>query len=73
VHEFIDKLAVPNRATPTLEPPGPAIGILRRLLPHPEEWGLAGYDGGTSPLLPPPDAPKAIAAPEPEADAGPLP
>ena len=23
------------RATPTLEPPGPAIGILRQLLPHP--------------------------------------
>jgi hypothetical protein len=85
VHEFLDKLAVPNRATPTLEPPGQAIGILRKLLPHPEEWGFAGYDGGTSPLLPAPDnksdAPKAIAAPdtrpevspEPEADAGPQP
>jgi hypothetical protein len=77
VMEYLDKLAVPNSATPTLEPPGPAIGILRKLLPHPEEWGLAGYDGGTSPLLPPPDAkpeaPKAIAAPEAEANTGPPP
>jgi hypothetical protein len=67
VHEILDRLAVPNRATPTLEPPGPAIGILRRLLPHPEEWGFAGYDGGTSPLLPDErSTPKALAAPEEE-------
>ena len=67
VQEMLQRLAVPNRATPTLEPPGPAIGILRKLLPHPEEWGFAGYDGGTSPLLPasePGVAPKALAAPE---------
>jgi hypothetical protein len=51
VHEMLDKLAVPNRATPTLEQPGPAIGILKRLLPRPEEWGFAGYDGKASPLL----------------------
>ena len=51
VRKVLERLAVPNRATPTLEPPGPAIGILRKLLPHPEEWGFAGYDGGTSPLL----------------------
>ena len=38
VAEMLERLAAPNRATPTLEPPGPAIGILRRLLPHPEEW-----------------------------------
>jgi hypothetical protein len=37
VREVLERLAVPNRATPTLEPPGPAIGILRKLLPHPEE------------------------------------
>jgi len=48
VHEMLDRLAVPNRATPTLEPPGAAIGILRKLLPHPEEWGFAGYDGAGS-------------------------
>jgi hypothetical protein len=65
VHEMLDQLAVPNRATPTLEPPGPAIGILRKLLPHPEEWGFAGYDGGTSPLLPDEEPkPEALAAPE---------
>jgi hypothetical protein len=67
VHEMLDRLAVPNRATPTLEPPGPAIGILRKLLPHPEEWGLAGYDKAGSPLLPTPEdkaKPKALAAPE---------
>jgi len=51
VQEMLDRLAAPNRTTPTLEPPGPAIGMLRKLLPHPEEWGLAGYDS-TSPLLP---------------------
>ena len=66
-HEILDRLAVPNRATPTLEPPGPAIGILRRLLPHPEEWGFAGYDSGTSPLLPDERSRlKALAAPQEE-------
>jgi hypothetical protein len=65
VREMLERLAVPNRATPTLEPPGPAIGILRKLLPHPEEWGFAGYDGGTSPLLPDErPKPKELAAPE---------
>ncbi len=64
VHEMLDRLAVPNRATPTLEPPGPAIGILRKLLPHPEEWGFAGYDGAGSPLLPDQSVkPKALSAP----------
>jgi hypothetical protein len=42
VREMLERLAVPNRATPILEPPGPAIGILKKLLPHPEEWGFAG-------------------------------
>jgi hypothetical protein len=68
VHKMLDRLAVPNRATPTLEPPGPAIGILRKLLPHPEEWGFAGYDGTGSPLLPGANedktAPKVLASPE---------
>jgi hypothetical protein len=65
VHEMLERLAVPNSATPTLEPPGAAIGILRKLLPHPEEWGFAGYDGAGSPLLPDRSArPKALAAPE---------
>jgi hypothetical protein len=67
VREVLERLAVPNRATPTLEPPGPAIGILKRLLPHPEEWGFAGYDGGASPLLPAPENDadtKALPAPE---------
>jgi hypothetical protein len=52
VADVLEQLAAPNRATPTLEPPGPAIGILRKLLPYPEEWGFAGYDGAGSPLLP---------------------
>jgi hypothetical protein len=65
VHEMLDRLEGPNRATPTLEPPGPAIGILRKLLPHPEEWGFAGYEGTGSPLLPDQSArPKALVAPE---------
>jgi hypothetical protein len=55
VREMLERLAVPNRATPTLESPGPAIGILKKLLPNPEEWGFAGYDDGTSPLLPAPE------------------
>lgn len=55
VRDVLERLSAPNRATPTLEPPGPAIGILRKLLPHPEEWGFAGYDGGTSPLLATPE------------------
>jgi hypothetical protein len=67
IREVLERLAAPNRATPTLEPPGPAIGMLRKLLPHPEEWGFAGYDGGASTLLPGPDqtaAPKALASPD---------
>jgi hypothetical protein len=69
VAEVLERLAAPNRATPTLEPPGPAIGILRRLLPYPEEWGFAGYDGVGSPLLPAPEPPatrlgRALAPPD---------
>ena len=65
VVEMLERLAVPNRATPTLEPPGPAIGILRTLLPHPEEWGFEGYRDAGSPLLPPTSAtPKALAPPK---------
>ena len=64
VAEVLERLAAPNRATPTLEPPGPAIGILRKLLPHPEEWGFAGYDGVGSPLLPEPEPPKALPPPD---------
>ena len=64
VREMLERLAVPNHATPTLEPPGPAIGILKKLLPHPEEWGFAGYDGSGSPLLPEPEQTKALPAPE---------
>jgi hypothetical protein len=64
VQDVLQRLAEPNRATPTLEPPGPAIGILRKLLPHPEEWGFAGYDAGASPLLPATEATPALAAPE---------
>ena len=63
VVEMLERLAVPNRATPTLEPPGPAIGILRQLLPHPESWGFEGYSDG-SPLLPQERA-KALKPPEP--------
>jgi hypothetical protein len=51
VVEMLDKLRVPNPTTPVLEPPGPAIGILAKLLPYPEEWGLAGYVDAPSPLL----------------------
>jgi hypothetical protein len=68
VAEVLDRLAASNRATPILEPPGPAIGILRKLLPHPEEWGFAGYDGVGSPLLPKPEPPKALAPPDGDKD-----
>lgn len=64
VADVLEQLAAPNRTTPTLEPPGPAIGILRKLLPYPEEWGFAGYDGVGSPLLPKPEPPKALAPPD---------
>jgi|SRR6516162_8872267 hypothetical protein len=63
VVEMLERLAVPNRATPTLEPPGPAIGILRKLLPHPEQWGFEGYSDG-SPLLPQGAPTKVLKAPE---------
>jgi hypothetical protein len=62
VIEMLEELAIPNRATPTLQPPGPAIGILKTLLPHPEEWGFDGYAEGGSPLLPETTQP-ALAAP----------
>ena len=55
VQEMLARLAIPNATTPHLEAPGPAIGILKRLLPHPEEWGFAGYDGDRSRLLSAPD------------------
>ncbi len=40
VKEVLARLAAPNATTPQLATPGPAIGMLKRLLPHPEEWGL---------------------------------
>jgi hypothetical protein len=64
VADVLEQLAAPNVATPTLELPGPAIGILRKLLPYPEEWGLAGYDGTGSPLLPEPERQKALVPPD---------
>jgi hypothetical protein len=63
VIEMLDELRAPNEATPTLEPPGPAIGVLAKLLPHPEEWGFDGY-GDSSPLLPRPTAQEALPAPD---------
>jgi hypothetical protein len=66
VIEMLGELAVSNRATPVLQPPGPGIGVLRHLLPHPEEWGLEGYVDGGSPLLPP--APPWPALPAPDDD-----
>jgi hypothetical protein len=68
VSVVLEQLAAPNRATPTLEPPGPAIGVLRKLLPYPEEWGFAGYDGGGSPLLPAPTPSATRALPPPDDD-----
>jgi hypothetical protein len=64
VAEVLEQLAAPNVATPTLEPPGPAIGILSRLLPYPEEWGFAGYDSAGSPLLPQSAPHKALPSPD---------
>jgi hypothetical protein len=66
VVEMLERLRVPNRATPALQPPGPAIGVLRKLLPHPEEWGFDGYDEAGSQLLPESEQPsrKALAAPD---------
>jgi hypothetical protein len=52
VQEELARLAKPNATTPRLEPPGPAIGTLARLLPHPEEWG---FESDVSPLLPAPN------------------
>ena len=54
VQQELARLAKPNATTPRLEPPGPAIGMLARLLPHPEEWG---FESDASPLLPAPDKP----------------
>jgi hypothetical protein len=68
VIEMLDRLAVPNRATPTLDPPGPAIGMLEKLLPAPELWGFAGYEEGASPLLPAPDGADRKALPAPPDD-----
>jgi hypothetical protein len=64
VAEVLERLAAPNRATPALQPPGPAIGILKTLLPHPEEWGFDGYADAGSPLLPSPPAPPALEPPD---------
>src|SRR5215469_13145652 len=63
VIEMLDELRAPIETTPTLEPPGPAIGVLKTLLPRPEEWGFDGY-GETSPLLPRPSAHQALPAPD---------
>lgn len=69
VRDILEKLAQPNETTPTLEPPGPAIGVLAKLLPHPEEWGLAGYEKDQgSPLLPAPAPTGAKALPAPAPD-----
>lgn len=64
VAAMVERLAAPNRATPTLEPPGPAIGMLRRLLPHPEAWGFEGYGAEGSPLLPQEPAQEKLTAPK---------
>ena len=65
VQEMLARLAAPNATPPHLDPPGPGIGMLKRLLPHPEEWGFAGFDN-TSPLLPEPEKAEAkvLAAPK---------
>jgi hypothetical protein len=52
VQEVLARLAAPNATTPALDPPGPAIGMLKKLLPHPEEWG---FESNVSPILPAPD------------------
>jgi hypothetical protein len=57
VQEMLEQLATPNATRPPLEPPGPAIGMLNQLLPHPEEWG---FEGNASPIPPAPDKPKAL-------------
>jgi hypothetical protein len=66
VQEVLGRLATPNITTPHLDPPGPAIGMLRRLLPHPEEWG---FEGNTTPILPAPakgEEAKLLPAPTPK-------
>lgn len=71
VAEVLEKLAGPNRATPVLQPPGPAIGSLAKLLPNPEEWGFDGYADAGSPLLTERQSaalPHALPPPEPETD-----
>jgi hypothetical protein len=40
----------PNRATPLIQP-GRAVGVLEKLLPHPDQWGFDGYAEGGCPLL----------------------
>lgn len=64
VREVLDRIAVPNAATPQLDAPGPAIGVLEKLVPHPEEWGFAGYGGAAPAILPPAMQPKALVPPE---------
>jgi hypothetical protein len=54
VQETLARVTKPNETTPHLEPPGPAIGMLAKLLPHPELWGFEGKEGNTSSLLPAP-------------------
>jgi hypothetical protein len=61
VKEVLARLAGANAATPHLAAPGPAIGILKRLLPNPEEWGL---DDNAAALLPAPADQKALPAPK---------
>jgi hypothetical protein len=49
VVEMLDKLAVANRATPVLQAPGPAIGVITKLLPHPEEGVRRLFRGRLAP------------------------
>jgi hypothetical protein len=62
VQDVLAKLAVPNETTPPLQSPGPAIGMLKRLLPHPEDWG---FEGASASLLPAPVPNEAKALPAP--------
>jgi hypothetical protein len=40
VKEMLADLAKPNETTPAMPVPGPAIGILARLVPNPKLWGF---------------------------------
>ncbi|MBV8091550.1 MAG: hypothetical protein JO139_18645 [Alphaproteobacteria bacterium] len=62
VQEVLARVTKPNETTPRLEPPGPAIGMLAKLLPHPELWGFDGAQGNASLLPAPPQKKAEIAA-----------